>query len=103
MQSINFDGPNESNGVNGNAQPNVGRPVSAKWKRDDGTTGEIAFDYVVDASGRAGILSTKYLKNRSYSKALKNVANWAYFTGGKRYEEGTDRGNSPLFEALHGK
>ncbi|KAH8195389.1 hypothetical protein TruAng_010446 [Truncatella angustata] len=80
VQSINFEDTKDANGINGDAQLNVGRPVSAQWKRDDGTTGKIAFDYVVDASGRAGLLSTKYLKNRSYSKALKNVANWAYFT-----------------------
>ncbi|KAI4591850.1 hypothetical protein KJ359_012169 [Pestalotiopsis sp. 9143b] len=101
VTSIEFEPSSETNGVNGDAHPNVGRPVAAEWKRDDGTTGKIAFDYVVDASGRAGILSTKYLKNRAYSKALKNVANWAYFTGGNKYKAGTDRGNSPLFEALH--
>lgn len=37
----------------------VGRPVSATYTREDGTKGEIAFDYLVDASGRAGLMSTK--------------------------------------------
>ncbi|KAK8054752.1 hypothetical protein PG994_009819 [Apiospora phragmitis] len=44
-------------------------------------TGRIAFDYVVDASGRAGILSTQYMKNRRYNQGLKNVASWGYWRG----------------------
>lgn len=35
------------------------RPVSAVYVRKDGQTGEINFDYLVDASGRNGIMSTK--------------------------------------------
>lgn len=42
----------------------VGRPTSATWSRKDGSTGIVKFDYLVDASGRAGLISTKYLKNR---------------------------------------
>lgn len=56
----------------------------------------------MDASGRVGILNAKYLKNRSYNKALKNVASWAYFTGAGRYGTGTKRENAPFFEALRG-
>ena len=41
----------------------IGRPVKASYTRGDGTKGEIAFDYLVDASGRAGLLSTKYAVN----------------------------------------
>ena len=83
--------------------PNPGRPVSASYtKKSDGTKGVIKFDYIVDASGRVGILNTKYLKNRSYNKALKNVANWAYYTGAGRYGTGTKRENAPFFEALRG-
>jgi flavine halogenase len=80
-----------------------GRPISAQWKAGTGETGTIKFDYVVDASGRAGILSTKYLKNRTYSQALKNVANWSYFSGCGVYGKGTDREGVPFFEALRGK
>ncbi|KAH8771592.1 hypothetical protein F5882DRAFT_452398 [Hyaloscypha sp. PMI_1271] len=77
-----------------------GRPISAQWKTATGERGIIGFDYVVNASGRAGILSTKYLKNRSYSQALKNVANWAYFSGCGVYGKGTEREGVPFFEAL---
>ncbi len=38
----------------------VGRPVKATFTTvTDGKKGQIAFDYLVDASGRAGLLSTK--------------------------------------------
>jgi hypothetical protein len=53
--------------------------VSAAWTRkEDGTSGVIKFDYIVDASGRMGIMSTKYLKNRHFNQGLKNVASWGY-------------------------
>ncbi|KAI5117936.1 hypothetical protein M0805_009444 [Coniferiporia weirii] len=77
------------------------RPISASWvRKSDGSTGEITFEYVVDASGRAGIVSTRYLKNRTYNQGLKNVASWGYWTGASAYAEGTPRANSPFFEAL---
>ena len=38
-----------------------GRPVSASWVAKDGSPGTIKFDYLIDASGRAGIVSTKYI------------------------------------------
>ncbi|KAG8158163.1 hypothetical protein KVR01_011924 [Diaporthe batatas] len=79
---------------------NPGRPVSATWSRKDGTTGTISFDYIVDASGRNGIISTKYLKNRRLNEALKNIANWTYWKGAKRFSPGEKNENSPFFEAL---
>ncbi|KAH8900523.1 FAD/NAD(P)-binding domain-containing protein [Thozetella sp. PMI_491] len=80
-----------------------GRPISATYMiKDTKEMGEIAFDYVVDASGRAGILSTKYMKNRRYNQGLKNVANWSYWKDTNEYAPGTTRQNAPLFEALRG-
>ncbi|KAL4734482.1 hypothetical protein BDV11DRAFT_174721 [Aspergillus similis] len=82
----------------------IGRPVSASYTRTENNstiTGTIDFDYLVDASGRPGLLNTKYLKgNRRYSKALKNIAYWAYYQDAGRYGRGTNRENSPFFEAL---
>ncbi|KAL5048204.1 hypothetical protein BDW71DRAFT_178132 [Aspergillus fruticulosus] len=107
VTDIQFASSNgHSNGtVNGNANgtlPNPGRAVSATYVcKADGTTGTIQFDYLVDASGRAGLINTKYLKNRHYNTALKNVANWAYYRNAGRYGDGTKRANSPFFEALH--
>ncbi|KAK4200409.1 tryptophan 2-halogenase, partial [Triangularia verruculosa] len=84
-------------------EPNLNpdRPVTATYLiKSSGTKGTIDFDYIVDASGRAGLLSTKYMKNRRYNQGLKNVAVWSYWTGCGRYAPGTTRENSPYFEAL---
>lgn len=67
---------------------NPGKSVSASWSRKDGTSGRIEFDYLVDASGRAGVISTRYLKNRKLKEALKNIANWTYWKGASPYAEG---------------
>ena len=81
----------------------IGRPISASYvRKSDGSSGIVKFDYLIDASGRAGILNTKYLKNRMYSQGLKNIANWAYWKATGMYGEGTPRENSPYFEALTG-
>lgn len=90
---------------NPSSDPNVpspGRPVSATWSRKDGSSGEITFDYLVDASGRAGVVSTKYLKNRTFNQDLKNVASWGYWKGAIQYGEGTPKEGQPFFEALQG-
>ncbi|MCJ1251842.1 hypothetical protein MMC30_009080 [Trapelia coarctata] len=79
---------------------NSGRPVSATWSRKDGSSGTINFDYIIDASGRAGVISTKYLKNRTLNEGLKNIANWTYWKGAARYAVGKENENSPFFEAL---
>jgi len=81
----------------------VKRPVAAQWKYAGPEEGEgrITFDYLVDASGRNGVMSTKYLKNRKFNASLNNVASWGYWTGTSRYMPGTDRDNAPWFEALH--
>jgi hypothetical protein len=82
----------------------IGRPISATYeRRSDSESGQITFDYLVDASGRAGILHTKYLKNRIYSKGLKNLAYWGYWNGTSSYGIGTERACSPFFEALKGE
>ncbi|KAL4874339.1 hypothetical protein BJY04DRAFT_226143 [Aspergillus karnatakaensis] len=79
----------------------LGRPVSAKWTRkDDGLAGTIRFKYLVDASGRAGIVSTKYLKNRRFNEGLKNIAVWGYFEGAATYGAGTPAEGGPFFPRL---
>jgi len=72
---------------------------SASWSTDT-ASGTISFDWLIDASGRAGIVSNKYLKNRQFNQALRNVARWGYWTGGSVYMPGTSRENAPWFEAL---
>ncbi|KAL4909005.1 hypothetical protein BDW74DRAFT_187432 [Aspergillus multicolor] len=77
-----------------------GWPVSATWARKDGSAaglGKLRFEYLVDASGRAGLVSTKYIKNRVYNRGLRSVAIWGYWTGAKSYGPGV---GDPFAEAL---
>ena len=61
------------------------RPRSAIWSQaSDGKTGEISFDYLIDASGRAGIMSMHYLKNRRFHESFQNIALWGYWQGAGR-------------------
>jgi flavin-dependent dehydrogenase len=59
----------------------AGRPCRAHWAKrsQDGATGEIAFDYLIDASGRNGVLASRYLRNRKYHDVFQNVAIWGYW------------------------
>ncbi|KAL4798680.1 hypothetical protein BDV19DRAFT_396564 [Aspergillus venezuelensis] len=77
------------------------RPISACWRREekDGSTstGNIKFEYLIDASGRAGLLSNKYMKTRIQNKRLQSMALWGYWRGGGTY--GPNPGD-PFSEAL---
>ncbi|KAJ7983266.1 putative halogenase [Mycena polygramma] len=88
VENINFDDANN--------------PHSAEWSSKDGTTGTITFEYLVDASGRQGIMSTKYLRNRRFNASLRNVACWGYWKGASMYAppNHSNRNNAPWFEAL---
>jgi flavin-dependent dehydrogenase len=79
---------------------NPGRPVAAHWSSKDGVSGTIAFKYLVDATGRAGLTSTKHLKNRKFNEGLKNLAIWGYYKGARPWAEGTPRENQPYFEGM---
>jgi len=61
----------------------AGRPCRARWVRvaDAAAAGEIAFDYLIDASGRHGLMSQRYLRNRKFHRVFQNVAFWGYWTG----------------------
>ncbi|KAF8524134.1 putative halogenase [Hysterangium stoloniferum] len=80
------------------------RPIAACYENKSTSSvpasGKITFDYLVDASGRMGIMSQKYLKNRKFNKSLNNVAVWGYWTGCQRYAPGTNRENAIWVEAL---
>ena len=66
IRSLSFDGD---------------RPRGATWSQVVGGhgTGEISFDYLIDASGRAGVIAMHYLKNWRYHQAFQNVAIWGYW------------------------
>ncbi len=58
------------------------RPVAARWQAvDGGATGEIEFDYLIDCSGRSGIMANRYLRSRRHNEAFQNVAVWGYYRG----------------------
>ncbi|GGK85010.1 NAD(P)/FAD-dependent oxidoreductase [Mangrovihabitans endophyticus] len=60
-----------------------GRPYAATWV--DGASGEThrsEFDVVIDASGRAGVLSQQHFGLRRHHEIFRNVALWGYWQGG---------------------
>jgi hypothetical protein len=95
------------------------KPISATWTHasssslsfsdlDDDlpttpTSGTTTFDYLIDATGRAGLMSTNYLNNRHFNASLKNIALWGYWKEVGIYGVGTEREGAPWFEALIGK
>lgn len=67
------------------------RPQSAIWSRNfDGTSGELSFDFLIDASGRSGLMATRYLRNRRNNKVFQNVAIWGYWKGAKKLQKGPE-------------
>lgn len=67
------------------------RPVAARWEHAaSGLLGETRFDWVIDASGRHGIIATRYLNNRRFHDMFKNVALWGYWDDMQRLPEGRE-------------
>ncbi|MEC4815757.1 MAG: tryptophan 7-halogenase [Scytonema sp. PMC 1069.18] len=64
------------------------RPISAicSLTNEKSQTKEICFDFLIDASGRFGLMSTRYLKNREYHQVFQNVAVWGYWKNTKPLE-----------------
>jgi flavin-dependent dehydrogenase len=81
VQSLDFD--------------EMGRPCRAHWVRreDPGMRGVIAFDHLIDASGRNGIMASRYLRNRKYHRVFQNVALWGYWEGAVCREPGFREGS----------
>jgi len=81
VRSVEFDGE---------------RPCRVHWLRRASTsgkeeeTGQIKFDYLIDASGRAGILSNHYLRDRRYHKIFQNIAIWSYWENANRLATGRE-------------
>lgn len=66
------------------------RPRQAHFRDDKGEQGTCSFDVLVDASGRAGLMSTRYLQNRKFHEAFRNVAVWGYWRGAERLDRGPE-------------
>jgi flavin-dependent dehydrogenase len=69
-----------------------GRPTSARWSPtgDQAAGGRIRFDYLVDASGRSGVLSARHFRNRRVHDMFRNVACWTYWKGAARLAKGPE-------------
>lgn len=98
VQSLEFEGDQPRRAVwaryappvNGNGNGNgkgLGHQHSPSQILEEGV---ISFDYLVDASGRAGVMSGKYLNNRKYHKIFQNVAIWGYWRGADRLATGRE-------------
>ncbi len=59
-------------------------PVGAVCGPAEEPPQEIRFDYLIDASGRAGIMANRYLQNRRFHRVFMNVAVWGYWEGVQR-------------------
>jgi flavin-dependent dehydrogenase len=82
------------------------RPRSVTWSRKAGTNGganngsakdgsagkqgELTFDYLIDASGRKGLMATRYLRNRRFHQVFQNIALWGYWKGANRLATGRE-------------
>jgi flavin-dependent dehydrogenase len=51
---------------------------------------ETGFDFVIDASGRAGLITTRHLRTRRYHEVFKNIAVWGYWEGAKKLPVGPE-------------
>jgi flavin-dependent dehydrogenase len=71
-----------------------GRPRAAEWTdpADGGKLVTTEFDYVIDASGRAGVLSAQHFRNRRPHEIFRNVAIWGYWKGGRTLPNTPDGG-----------
>lgn len=78
----------------------VSLPVEKESDQIKGTT---TFTHIIDATGRAGIISTRYLNNRHYNASLKNIAVWGYWKHVGTYGVDSGREGVPWFEALTGR
>ena len=78
------------------------RPVRAHWQQPGGVSGEISFDYVIDASGLSGLVATKVKHDRRFQPAFANVAVGSYWRGYTPYvaPDGSSQGGDFFMEAL---
>ncbi|MEU4830511.1 NAD(P)/FAD-dependent oxidoreductase [Streptosporangium sp. NPDC023615] len=77
-----------------------GRAVGVDWVLD-GQARRSTADYVVDASGRAGVLSAQHFRDRTQLDVFRNVAIWGYYQGGGLLPR-TPRGGINVISSPHG-
>lgn len=78
------------------------RPTSVVCANEAGETFTIDnFDYLIDASGRNGVLSAQHFKSRRPHHNLRNVAIWGYWNNA-RVLDGTPRGGINIISSPTG-
>jgi flavin-dependent dehydrogenase len=66
------------------------RAAAARWQDGNGREGELEFDYLIDASGRAGLLARNHFKNRRMHEVFRNIGVWAYWKDAREIQAGPD-------------
>jgi flavin-dependent dehydrogenase len=66
------------------------RALAARWENSDGRSGELEFDYLIDASGRTGLLARKHFANRRMHDVFRNIGVWSYWKNAADIHEGPD-------------
>jgi flavin-dependent dehydrogenase len=66
------------------------RPSAVQWQSRDGQQHTSTFDYLVDASGRAGVLSRQHFDMRQHHELFRNTAVWAYWEGARLHPDSPD-------------
>lgn len=67
------------------------RAVAATYGTPRGPAdGRIDFDYLVDATGRAGLLASRQLRIRRTHDAYRNIAVWGYWRGARPFDRGPE-------------
>jgi flavin-dependent dehydrogenase len=66
---------------------NGDRPSAVQWQSHDGQCQTSTFDFLVDASGRAGVLSRQHFDMRQHHEQFRNTAIWAYWEGARLHPD----------------
>ncbi|MFF8861421.1 NAD(P)/FAD-dependent oxidoreductase [Streptomyces sp. NPDC015139] len=77
-----------------------GRAAGVEWTHE-GRERTTRADFVIDASGRAGLLSVRHLGNRTPHDVFRNIAVWGYYQGGGLLPR-TPRGGINVISAPEG-
>jgi flavin-dependent dehydrogenase len=61
------------------------RAVGAEWVKrgNESHVNIVRFDYIIDASGRTGVLSQQHFKMRAQHAIFQNIAIWGYWKGAR--------------------
>ncbi|WP_414445282.1 NAD(P)/FAD-dependent oxidoreductase [Burkholderia sp. 22PA0106] len=69
------------------------RAVAAEWmRRGEDVTQRVEFDYVIDASGRHGLIAQQHFDMRQQHEVFQNVAMWSYWSGAELLPDSPEGG-----------